>query len=118
MNKHMGAYSEGESGDTIEFNAASVKNLSGEETVTARNLNQNPIHFNLNVKINFLTNFVLPTEAEKAMVRRLHYLFFDSNFLDNPGPKEKKSFKMDKEFIDKLKTIYLSKVWWRISGIL
>ena len=43
--------------DTIEFNSASVKNLSGEKTVTARNLNQNPIHFNLSVKINFLANF-------------------------------------------------------------
>ena len=33
MNKHMGVYSEGESGDTFEFNAASVKNLSGEEKI-------------------------------------------------------------------------------------
>ena len=80
MNKHMTAYSEGQSGDTIEFNAASVKNLSGEETVIARNLNQNPVEFKLSVKINFLTNFVPPTDAEKAMVRRLHYLFLILTF--------------------------------------
>ena len=117
MNKHMTAYSEGQSGDTIEFNAASVKNLSGEETVIARNLNQNPVEFKLSVKINFLTNFVPPTDAEKAMVRRLHYLFFNSNFSDNPDLKNKRSFKKDQEFIDKLKTIYLSEVFsWIVRG--
>jgi phage/plasmid-associated DNA primase len=89
----MGTYAEGQSADTIEFNAASVKNLSGEETVIARNLNQNPVEYKLSIKLNFLTNFVPPTEAEKAMVRRLHYLFFTSIFSDNPDPKNKKSFK-------------------------
>jgi phage/plasmid-associated DNA primase len=93
MNKHMGTYAEGQSADTIEFNAASVKNLSGEETVIARNLNQNPVEYKLSIKLNFLTNFVPPTEAEKAMVRRLHYLFFTSIFSDNSDAKNKKSFK-------------------------
>jgi len=103
--------------DTIEFNSASVKNLSGEKTVTARNLNQNPIHFNLSVKINFPTNFVPPTDAEKAMVRKLHYLFFNSNLSDNPDQKNKRSFKKDQEFIDKLKTICLSEIFsWIVRG--
>ena len=76
MNKHMGAYSEGESADTIEFNCSSKKNLSGEENVTARLLHQYPIEFKLNIKLNFITNFVPPTSAEKAMKRKLHYLCF------------------------------------------
>jgi P4 family phage/plasmid primase-like protien len=115
MNKHMGVYSEGESADTFEFNSAQVKNLSGEEVVTARALFQNPIDFYLRIKLNFLTNFVPPTNAEKAMVRRLDYLFFKSIFCDNP--KAKNEFKKDPEFIKELKTKYLSEVFsWVVKG--
>ena len=50
----------------------------------------------LNVKINFVTNFVSPTGAEKAMKRRLHYIFFGSSFSDNPNSKNIKSYLKDK----------------------
>ena len=109
--------SEGATGDSYEFNDSLIKNLTGEETVKARALYQNPVEFELIIKLHFLTNYVPQTGSDISMKRRLHYLFFNSKFCDKPDPKCKNEFQKDPEFIKRLKTEHLSEVFsWIIKG--
>jgi phage/plasmid-associated DNA primase len=110
-------YSEGSSSDTVEFNDALIKNLTGEDEVSARDLYKSMIKFKLKIKLNLLTNYTPSLESEFAMVERLSYIFFNSKFLDEPNPNNKNEFKKDKDFAQKLKTIYLDEIFsWVIRG--
>jgi phage/plasmid-associated DNA primase len=64
-----------------------------------------------------LTNFTPPTGADKSIVDRLRYVFFDSEFKDKPNPKHPNEFKVDKDFTDKLETVFLSEIFsWIAKG--
>jgi P4 family phage/plasmid primase-like protien len=117
MNKRMSVYSEGETGDNIDMNLAGIKGICGEDLLNARGLFKNPINFKPFTKLHMLTNFTPPTGADKAIVDRLRYIFLDSEFKTNPNPKTKNEFKLDKDFTDKIETIYLSEIFtWIARG--
>ena len=106
MNKRMSVYSEGETGDDIDKNLAGIKGICGEDILNARGLFKNPINFKPFTKLHMLTNFTPPTGADKAIVDRLRYIFLDSEFKLNSNNKNKNEFKLDKDFTDKIDTIY------------
>ena len=114
MHKRIGVYSEGETKDKIEINFSALKQISGEDTITARQLYSSPIEFRPYCKLHLLTNFTPGMNEERAIVDRLQYVFMDSRFSDNP---KKGEFKKDTEFTNKLKTVYLSQVFsWIAKG--
>ena len=114
LNKRFGFYSEGETADEMSLNLAVIKRISGQDKITARNLYQGLIEFYSDCKLCMGTNYVPPIGAEKAMVDRLRYLFFDSVFADNP---KKGEFKKDDEFVNNIMTKYLDEVFtWILQG--
>jgi len=113
----MSVYSEGETSDKIEMNMAGIKGISGEDPISGRHLYGNQITFRSYTKLHMLTNFTPPTNAEVAIKERLRYIFLDSQFVNNPDPKNKNQFKIDKDFTDKLETVYLSEIFsWIARG--
>jgi phage/plasmid-associated DNA primase len=115
--RRMSVYSEGETSDKIEMNMAGIKGISGEDPITGRHLYGNQITFRAYTKLHMLTNFTPPTNAEVAIKERLRYIFLDSQFVNNPDPKVKNQFKIDKDFTDKLETVYLSEIFsWIVLG--
>ena len=107
MGRRLGCYSEGETADEMSLNLAVIKRISGQDKITARNLYQGLIEFYSDCKLCMGTNYVPPIGAEKAMVDRLRYLFFDSVFADNP---KKGEFKKDDEFVNNVQEIGLENV--------
>ena len=117
INRRMSVYSEGETSDKIEMNMAGIKAISGEDPISGRHLYGNQITFRSYTKLHMLTNFTPPTNAEVAIKERLRYIFLDSQFVNNPDPKNKNQFKIDKDFTDKLETVYLSEIFsWIARG--
>jgi len=117
MGRRMSVYSEGETSDKIEMNMAGIKGISGEDPITGRNLYSSQITFRAFTKLHMLTNFTPPTNAEVAIKERLRYIFLDSQFVNNPDPKIKNQFKIDKDFTDKLETVFLSEIFsWIVKG--
>lgn len=114
MNKRVGVYSEGETADKMNMNISCIKQISGDDKISARGLYRDPIEFYSNVKLVMLSNFVPPLTAEKAIKDRLRYVFFDQIFDENPKQGEKQS---DKEFAEKLQNEYLNEVFsWIAKG--
>lgn len=117
LGKRMSVYSEGETADKIEMNNAGLKQISGEDSLCGRALYANQITFIPYTKLHMLTNFTPPLNSEYAIKQRLRYVFLDSQFVDNPDPKNKKQFKKDKTFTDDIETKYLSEIFtWIIKG--
>ena len=117
LGKKMSVFSEGETADNIEMNIAGIKQVSGEDPISGRELYGNQINFNAYTKLHMLTNFKPPLGADFSIVRRLKYVFLDSQFIENPNPKDKKQFKIDKAFTDNLETIYLNQIFsWIVRG--
>jgi putative DNA primase/helicase len=108
-------YSEGETADEIELNITSVKEITGQDMIHARGLFKDPINFHTMCKLSFLANYVPPLDGQDAVKIRTRFLFFDSQFVVNPkGPNQ---FKADDDFVEKLKTEYLSEVFsWFAQG--
>ena len=114
MNKRLGVYSEGETADKMNMNISCIKQISGDDKISARGLYRDPIEFYSYVKLVMLSNFVPPLTAEKAIKDRLRYLFFDQIFDENPKQGEMKS---DKDFAEKLQNEYLNEVFsWIALG--
>lgn len=115
LGKRTGIFSEGETADNIELNEGNLKRISGEDKLTGRYLFSNQVEFYPYIKLNMLTNFVPSFGADQAMKRRIRYIFLDNKFVSNPTqPNERK---IDLDFTDKLKTIYLSEVFsWMAKG--
>jgi phage/plasmid-associated DNA primase len=114
MGKHVGIYSEGETADSIELNFTSLKQISGEDTITARRCYRDPIEFKAVCKLHLATNFTPGANDEKAIVDRLDYIFMDSTFSDKPKKGEQKK---DTDFIERLRSIHLSEVFsWMAQG--
>lgn len=117
IGKRVCVFSEGETADKIEMNESMIKQISGDDTITSRGLYQDPITFKLKSKLMMLTNFVPPINAEKSMIRRLRYIFFDSCFSEKPDLSKKNQFKKDEAFVNNLKTKYLNEVFsWIAKG--
>jgi P4 family phage/plasmid primase-like protien len=104
LGKRLGVYSEGETADEMELNESMIKAISGEDAIECRGLFKDPISFYAMIKLCMLTNYIPPVTADKAMKRRLRYIFLDSQFSHNPKEGE---FLMDKEFINKLDLSYV-----------
>ena len=115
IGKRCGVYSEGESADNIEMNLSQIKQISGEDVLTGRQLYSKMIKFNLYIKLHMLSNFTPPLNAEPAIKERLRYIFLDSRFVENPVNKNE--FKKDSEYVNQLETIYLDEIFsWIIKG--
>lgn len=109
LGKRCGVYSEGETADKMDINIKTLKQISGEDLVKARDLYKGPIEFHADVKLCLLSNFIPPLTAEKAVKDRVRYIFLDQDF--------RKSNNVDVEFIDNLKTKYLNEVFsWMAKG--
>lgn len=103
--------------DNIEMNVGGIKQITGEDQINARGLFSSPVNFFPYCKLHLLTNFTPPTGADKAIVDRLIYIFMDSEFSINPDKKKSNQFKIDKDFTDKLETVFLSEVFsWIAKG--
>ena len=119
LGKRCSIYSEGETSDQIEMNLAGLKQISGEDSLCGRELYSNQITFTPYTKLHMLTNFRPPLNAEFAIKERLRYIFLDSEFVDNPDPKNNRQYKKNKQFTDDLETIYLSEIFtWIVKGSL
>ncbi len=104
LGKRLGVYSEGETADEMELNETMIKAISGEDAIECRGLFKDPISFYAMIKLCMLTNYIPPINADKAMKRRLRYIFLDSQFSHNPKDGE---FLMDKDFINNLDLSYI-----------
>lgn len=116
MGVRCAVYSEGESSDNIELNESFIKMISGKDPINARALFRAPITFLPMCKMFLLTNYKPDPDGDDSIRDRLHYIFLDSRFYDNPK-NEPNHFKKDDEFVENLKTIYLSEVFsWMVKG--
>ena len=114
MGKYMAVYSEGETSDRIEMNLSGLKQISGEDTISARQLYAQPIEFKALCKAHLLTNFTPGLNDEKSIVDRVRYIFMDARFTESP---KKGEFKKDVEFISRLRKVHLSEVFsWIAKG--
>jgi len=108
MGKRLATYSEGDTSDKMEMDVANIKKISGGDEICCRGLYKDELKTKLISKLVMMTNFVPPLNAEKAIVDRLNYVFFDTIFSHDPKDGE---LKIDVEFVNKLQTDYLSEVF-------
>jgi putative DNA primase/helicase len=112
--KRLGFYSEEETSDNMEINFKTLKRITGEDDVKCRYLFKNMIEFKTDVKLIMATNYTPRFKADKASLDRTKPIFFDNVFSDNPKDGE---FEKDEDFINKLRTTYLSEVFsWIAKG--
>ncbi len=117
LGARAGCYSEGETADNIEMNVGGVKQTSGEDWLTGRPLYCKQVSFKPFVKLNLLTNYAPPLDAQKAIVERLNYTFMDASFTEKPDKNQKNEFEKDDKFADQLENEYLSEVFsWMVKG--
>lgn len=108
LGTRLAVYNEGETADDMHLDFSTLKEISGDDTINARALFKSPINFKAQCKLTMLTNFVPPITAEKAIKKRLRYVFFDQNF---------EACKDGKGFIESLETDYLSEIFtWIMQG--
>jgi P4 family phage/plasmid primase-like protien len=108
LSKRAAIYAEGETADEMDLNFSSIKEISGDDPINARQIYKDPIVFKAQCILVMMTNFVLPLTAEKAVKDRLRYVFFDQVFTKS---------KENSDFIDSLKTKYLSEIFsWIVDG--
>jgi len=108
LGTRLAVYNEGETADDMHLDFSTLKEISGDDTINARALFKSPINFKAQCKLTMLTNFVPPITAEKAIKKRLRYVFFDQNFEAN---------KDGKDFIEDLEASHLSEIFtWIMHG--
>jgi P4 family phage/plasmid primase-like protien len=119
LGKRGVVYSEGETSDAIEMNMSTIKQITGEDSINARQLYSQPIVFKPYCKLHMLTNFTPGLNEEKAVFLRTRYVFLDSEFLDadqySSNKRLKHQFVKDKGFMQDLETKYLSEVFTWIA---
>lgn len=104
-----------ESGKKQKLNDILIKNLTGNDTITARSLYCEPVQFIPTCKPILLTNNK-PTfnTDDQAILDRLRYIPFNARFEDNPKEGE---LKRDPELAKKMENEYLSEVFsWIVKG--
>ena len=111
----VAVHSEGDTADEIKLNESTIKEVTGEDDINARGLFQSPLNFRAQCKLSLLTNYVPPLDAQKAFVRRLRYIFFDTCYCANP--KLANEVKEDDKFLKDCETMYLSEIFsWMVEG--
>jgi putative DNA primase/helicase len=114
--KRLTIASESKEGQMLD--TALIKQLTGDQRITARGLYKDPETFQLTSKIMIVTNHSLPiTDAEDyAMWRRVLRLPFNIRFVDEPKlPNERKE---DKHLRAKLISEYPGILAWLVRGCL
>ena len=92
----MAVFSEGETADKQEINISLFKQISGGDPLSARQLYKNQQNFQSRAKLLLLSNFRPRLTAEKAIIDRLRYVFFDNDF----GKVKKKTI----DWVESLRT--------------
>jgi len=112
-----GTYSEGETSDDIDINESFLKMVSGKDEINARPLFRASLTFYPTCKLNLLSNYKPDLNGDKSIRQRIRYLFFNSSFVDSPDKKKINEFKKDDDFIESLRTEYLSEIFpWILKG--
>jgi len=112
-------YSEGETADDIDIHESLIKMISGKDPVNCRPLYGVPLTLYPVCKLFLLTNYKPNLNGDKSIKARFRYVFFNSSFEDHVDPKGKRPnvYKKDDEFIESLRTTYLSEVFsWILKG--
>jgi putative DNA primase/helicase len=113
MNARLAVLSETEEGDTL--NAGTIKNITGNDEISARQLYGVQFSFKPFAKYIMLTNHKPVFDInDKAMIDRIKYIPFKARFTVEPKGEE---IKRDTEFIDSLMTENLNEVFnWLCIG--
>jgi putative DNA primase/helicase len=112
INKRLGVYSE--SSENERLNDGMLKQITGNDTISARPLYGKQITFKPYIKPIMLTNHRPQFDSDdEAMWARLKYIPCLARFTNSPVDGE---FKKDVEFINNLKTIYLDEFFTVIVG--
>ena len=113
MHARLSVLSETKEGEKL--NEALIKTLTGNDTISARELYSKQITFKPVVKYIMLTNHK-PTFNidDQALLDRIKYVPFNARFSSNPKPNE---FKKDSKFIESLMSAHISEVFtWLCLG--
>lgn len=108
VDAHIGVYSETESGEKL--NEGLIKNITGNDKISVREIYENQRTVKPQSKLVILSNELVVFDPKFAMIERFRYFPFNATFVANPKPytkqmqdaKEKKQYKLDQNFIDKL----------------
>ncbi len=73
-----------------------IKQITGEDSITARGLYKDPIEFHATCKLNLLTNYIPPVNGSAPNKARFSVIYYDQIFKDDPKEGEQKK---DNEFI-------------------
>lgn len=105
-----------ETEDTDELNESTIKQLTGGDMISARQLYGKQFQFKPVSKYIVLTNHKPKFKLTQAMIDRVRLIPFLARFSNEKILKENET-KSDFEFIEKLKTIYLSEIFtWLCLG--
>ena len=115
IGKRCGFYSESETSDSMTINEKSIKRLSGEDTITCRQIYGSPVEFTPIIKLAVVTNPKPNFSGSVAMRRRLRYIPFKANFVDNPtNPDDRK---INRNLKKNIKNEYIDEFFtWIVRG--
>ncbi len=117
MGVRVATYSEGETSDDIDINESFLKMVSGKDEINARALFRAPLTFYPVCKLSLLTNYKPDLNGDKSIIERIIYIFLDSSFVPNPDKNRANEFMRDDDFVEQLKTTYLSEIFsWILKG--
>lgn len=107
-----------ESKENQKLNISQMKQLTGDERITARKLRQEPVTFKLTHKIILVTNHLpkIQDGGDYAIWRRIVCVPFGTTFKENPTQPNEKP--IDTELSEKLKAEYPGILAWLVRGCL
>lgn len=107
-----------ESKENQKLNISQMKQLTGDERITARKLRQEPVTFKLTHKIILITNHLpkIQDGGDYAIWRRIVCVPFGTTFKENPTQANEKP--IDTELSEKLKAEYPGILAWLVRGCL
>jgi P4 family phage/plasmid primase-like protien len=97
INKRVVVFSEPNKNDVL--NIGIMKELSGSDTISARQLQEKPIEFVPQFKMFLLCNFLpyIDPNEDFSTWRRIRNIKFVSTFVDDPNPNNQYEFKKNEE---------------------
>jgi P4 family phage/plasmid primase-like protien len=97
INKRMIVFSEPNKNDVL--NVGIIKEMSGSDTISARQLNEKPIEFVPQFKMFLLCNFLpyIDPNEDYSTWRRIRNIQFISTFVDKPNPENKHEFQKNED---------------------
>jgi P4 family phage/plasmid primase-like protien len=81
-------YSEGSTSDKMVLNETQIKKITGEDSMTARGLRQEPVDFKSKCKLAMMSNHIFSISGEYSFKRRLKIIPFNKQFQRNDKYKE------------------------------